>query len=83
MSVVCEVFNGCDFFQVIFEELGMEVDLVSGFEEVWLIYLGVFLGMLFGDCLYFLFDIGGGFMELIFVDGCDVCVLISICVGVV
>ena len=82
-SAVREAPNGRDFLQTILEELGMEVDLVSGPEEARLIYLGVLSGMPFGDRPHLLLDIGGGSTELILADGRDARALTSTRVGAV
>ena len=59
-SAVREAPNGRDFLQRIKDELGLDVDLISGPEEARLIYLGVLSGMSFGDRPHLLLDIGGG-----------------------
>jgi len=82
-SAVREAPNGRDFLQTILDNLGMEVDLVSGPEEARLIYLGVLSGMPFGDRPHLLLDIGGGSTELILADGRDARALTSTRVGAV
>ncbi|WP_115010423.1 Ppx/GppA phosphatase family protein [Synechococcus sp. N5] len=82
-SAVREAPNGRDFLQSILDDLGMEVDLVSGPEEARLIYLGVLSGMPFGDRPHLLLDIGGGSTELILADGRDARALTSTRVGAV
>ncbi len=82
-SAVREAPNGRDFLQTILDDLGMEVDLVSGPEEARLIYLGVLSGMPFGDRPHLLLDIGGGSTELILADGRDARALTSTRVGAV
>ncbi|WP_115081723.1 Ppx/GppA phosphatase family protein [Synechococcus sp. N32] len=82
-SAVREAPNGRDFLQTILDDLGMEVDLVSGPEEARLIYLGVLSGMPFGDRSHLLLDIGGGSTELILADGRDARALTSTRVGAV
>ena len=82
-SAVREAPNGRDFLQTILDELGMEVDLVSGPEEARLIYLGVLSGMPFGDRQHLLLDICGGSTELILADGRDASALTSTRVGAV
>ena len=82
-SAVREAPNGRDFLQTILDDLGMEVDLVSGPEEARLIYLGVLSGMPFGDRPHLLLDIGGGSTELILADGRDAHALTSTRVGAV
>ena len=82
-SAVREAPNGRDFLQTILDDLGMEVDLVSGPEEARLSYLGVLSGMPFGDRPHLLLDIGGGSTELILADGRDARALTSTRVGAV
>ena len=82
-SAVREAPNGRDFLQTILDDLGMEVDLVSGPEEARLIYLGVLSGMPFGDRPHLLLDIGGGSTELILADSRDARALTSTRVGAV
>jgi len=82
-SAVREAPNGRDFLQTILDDLGMEVDLVSGPEEARLIYLGVLSVMPFGDRPHLLLDIGGGSTELILADGRDARALTSTRVGAV
>ena len=82
-SAVREAPNGRDFLQTILDDLGMEVDLVSGPEEARLIYLGVLSGMPFGDRPHLLLDIGGGSTVLILADGRDARALTSTRVGAV
>ena len=82
-SAVREAPNGRDFLQRIQDDLGLEVDLVSGPEEARLIYLGVLSGMSFGDRPHLLLDIGGGSTELILADGRDARALTSTRVGAV
>ena len=82
-SAVREAPNGRDFLQSIKDELGIEVDLVSGPEEARLIYLGVLSGMSFGERPHLLLDIGGGSTELILADSRDARALTSTRVGAV
>ena len=70
-SAVREAPNGRDFLVALQEQLGLEVDLVSGPEEARLIYLGVLSGMAFGDQPHLIIDIGGGSTELVLADGRD------------
>jgi exopolyphosphatase/guanosine-5'-triphosphate,3'-diphosphate pyrophosphatase len=67
-SAVREATNGREFLATLQEQLGLEVDLVSGPEEARLIYLGVLSGMSFGDAPHFILDIGGGSTELVLAD---------------
>ena len=82
-SAVREAPNGRAFLQTVQEDIGLEVDLVSGPEEARLIYLGVLSGMAFGDQAHLILDIGGGSTELILADGRDARVLTSTRVGAV
>jgi exopolyphosphatase/guanosine-5'-triphosphate,3'-diphosphate pyrophosphatase len=70
-SAVREAPNGRDFLLGLQEQLGLEVDLVSGPEEARLIYLGVLSGMAFGNQPHLIIDIGGGSTELVLADGRD------------
>ncbi|MGB5240503.1 MAG: Ppx/GppA phosphatase family protein [Prochlorococcaceae cyanobacterium] len=82
-SAVREAPNGRLFVQAVQEQLGLEVDLVSGQEEARLIYLGVLSGMAFGDTPHLILDIGGGSTELILADGADARELTSTRIGAV
>jgi exopolyphosphatase/guanosine-5'-triphosphate,3'-diphosphate pyrophosphatase len=82
-SAVREAPNGREFLQALQEQLGLEVDLVSGPEEARLIYLGVLSGMSFGDQPHLIIDIGGGSTELVLADGRDARVLTSTRIGAV
>ena len=82
-SAVREAPNGREFLQSIQEQLGLEVDLVSGPEEARLIYLGVLSAMAFGDQPHLIIDIGGGSTELVLADGRDARALTSTRVGAV
>ena len=82
-SAVREAPNGREFLQAIQEQLGLEVDLVSGPEEARLIYLGVLSGLAFGDQPHLILDIGGGSTELVLADGRDARALTSTRIGAV
>ncbi|MCT0247397.1 Ppx/GppA phosphatase family protein [Synechococcus sp. CS-205] len=82
-SAVREAPNGRLFVQAVQEQLGLEVDLVSGQEEARLIYLGVLSGMAFGETPHLILDIGGGSTELILADGGDARELTSTRIGAV
>ncbi|QPN58618.1 Ppx/GppA family phosphatase [Synechococcus sp. CBW1002] len=82
-SAVREAPNGKDFLQAVQEQLGLEVDLVSGPEEARLIYLGVLSGMSFGEQPHMIIDIGGGSTELILADSRDSRALTSTRIGAV
>jgi exopolyphosphatase/guanosine-5'-triphosphate,3'-diphosphate pyrophosphatase len=82
-SAVREAPNGREVLQAIQDQLGLEVDLVSGPEEARLIYLGVLSGMAFDQTPHIILDIGGGSTELILADGSDARVLTSTRIGAV
>ncbi|MEB3276603.1 MAG: Ppx/GppA phosphatase family protein [Cyanobacteriota bacterium] len=82
-SAVREAPNGREFLGTVQEQLGLDVDLVSGPEEARLIYLGVLSGMAFGERPHVIIDIGGGSTELILADGHDARVLSSTRIGAV
>jgi exopolyphosphatase/guanosine-5'-triphosphate,3'-diphosphate pyrophosphatase len=82
-SAVREAPNGRVFVQAVQDQLGLDVDLVSGPEEARLIYLGVLSGMAFGDRPHLILDIGGGSTELILADGGDARELTSTRIGAV
>jgi len=82
-SAVREAPNGRDFLATVQDQLGLDVDLVSGPEEARLIFLGVLSGMSFGTQPHLIIDIGGGSTELILTDGHDERVLSSTRIGAV
>jgi exopolyphosphatase/guanosine-5'-triphosphate,3'-diphosphate pyrophosphatase len=82
-SAVREAPNGREVLQAIEDQLGLEVDLVSGPEEARLIYLGVLSGMALDQTPHIILDIGGGSTELILADGSDARVLTSTRIGAV
>ncbi|MBM5824028.1 MAG: Ppx/GppA family phosphatase [Cyanobacteria bacterium M_surface_10_m2_119] len=82
-SAVREAPNGREFLQALQDQLGLDVDLVSGPEEARLIYLGVLSGMAFGERPHMIIDIGGGSTELVLADGSDARALTSTRIGAV
>jgi exopolyphosphatase / guanosine-5'-triphosphate,3'-diphosphate pyrophosphatase len=82
-SAVREAPNGRDFLALVQEELGLEIDLISGPEEARRIYLGVLSGMEFHRKPHVIIDIGGGSTELILGSGQDPECLTSTKVGAV
>ena len=82
-SAVREAPNGKEFLTHIKNQIGLDVEVVSGTEEARLIYLGVISGMQFGDRPHILIDIGGGSTELILADAYDSRALTSTKVGAV
>ncbi len=82
-SAVREAPNGKDFIQRVQSDIGIKIELISGFEEARLIYLGVLSGMALEDKSYVIIDIGGGSTELILADKKDALALTSARVGAV
>ena len=76
-SAVREAPNGRDFLNRVHNELGIQIELISGSEEARLIYLGVLSGMALEDKSYVIIDIGGGSTELILADNKDAIALTS------
>lgn len=67
-SAVREAPNGREFLRQVQAEIGLNVDLISGYEEARRIYLGVLSGMEFNNQPHAIIDIGGGSTELILGD---------------
>jgi exopolyphosphatase / guanosine-5'-triphosphate,3'-diphosphate pyrophosphatase len=82
-SATREAANGRDFIARIEEELGLQVDLISGAEEARRIYLGVVSGLEFDNIPRIAIDIGGGSTELILGDSEEARTLSSSKVGAV
>ena len=82
-SAVRESSNGQAFLQQLVDELGIQVDLISGPEEARRIYLGVLSGMEFNNEPHIIIDIGGGSTELILGNGDEPLALTSTKVGAV
>jgi exopolyphosphatase/guanosine-5'-triphosphate,3'-diphosphate pyrophosphatase len=82
-SATREAPNGYEFLRQIESEVGISVDLISGYEEARRIYLGVLSGMDFQDHPHVIIDIGGGSTELILADRRDARFLSSTKVGAV
>ena len=64
-SAVREALNGTEFIDRVRKETGVEMEVVSGFEEARLIYLGVLQALPIYDRTIALFDIGGGSTEVL------------------
>jgi len=62
-SAVREALNSGDFINIVSEQTGIEVEVVSGIEEARLIYLGVLEALPVYDKKILLIDIGGGSTE--------------------
>ncbi|XTZ12934.1 MAG: Ppx/GppA phosphatase family protein, partial [cyanobacterium endosymbiont of Rhopalodia inflata] len=82
-SATREAPNGQDFIQRVLLEVGIQVDLISGYEEARRIYLGVLSSMDFQDRPHVIIDIGGGSTEIILADVHEPRFLSSIKVGAV
>ena len=64
-SAVREALNKDDFLRRVRNELGIEIEVVSGFEEARLIYLGVMQALPVYQQSILLVDIGGGSTEFL------------------
>ncbi|MBK16869.1 MAG: exopolyphosphatase [Prochlorococcus sp. SP3034] len=82
-SAVRESPNGKSFINKIKDEVGFQVELISGAEEARLIYLGVLSGMDLENRSHIILDIGGGSTELILANSEDTRALTSARVGAV
>ncbi|WP_041933124.1 Ppx/GppA phosphatase family protein [Gloeothece verrucosa] len=82
-SATREAPNGYEFLQQIEQEVGIVVNLISGYEEARRIYLGVLSGMDFQNQPHIIIDIGGGSTEIILADSDDARFLSSTKVGAV
>jgi exopolyphosphatase / guanosine-5'-triphosphate,3'-diphosphate pyrophosphatase len=71
-SAVREAVNRAEFIDRVKGEAGVDVEVISGFEEARLIHLGVLAAVpSFGDQLL-VFDIGGGSTEVVVGHGADI-----------
>ncbi len=82
-SAVRESPNGEDLIIRVRNEIGFDIELISGAEEARLIYLGVLSGMSLGSGSHVILDIGGGSTEIILANGGDTRALTSARVGAV
>ncbi|MEL7034935.1 MAG: Ppx/GppA phosphatase family protein [Cyanobacteria bacterium J06592_8] len=82
-SAIREASNGQDFIKQVFDELDLEINVISGQEEARRIYLGVLSAMEFNNQPHIIIDIGGGSTELILGDGREPLFLSSTKVGAV
>src|SRR5688500_14971889 len=64
-SAVREADNRADFLARVQDEVGVEVEVISGFEEARLIHLGVLQALPVFDSRLLVCDIGGGSTELV------------------
>lgn len=80
-SATREAINKDEFINKVFEETGIEINIVSGFEEARLIYLGVLQSLDIFDKKILLIDIGGGSTEFLFGEKGNVLYANSIKIG--
>lgn len=64
-SAVREAHNKNEFIQKVYDEVGIDIEVVSGFEEARLIYLGVLKALPVFNKKILLIDIGGGSTEFL------------------
>ncbi len=82
-SATREALNKQDFLQRVFKETGIEINIVSGYEEARLIYLGVLQSLDIYKKKILLIDIGGGSTEFLIGEKGEVKIASSIKVGAV
>ncbi len=82
-SATREAPNGQEFIQRVASEVGIQINLISGYEEARRIYLGVLSGMDFQEHSHVIIDIGGGSTEIILADTHEARFLSSTKVGAV
>lgn len=82
-SALREAFNRDEFVRRARDEVGVDVDVVSGIEEARLIHLGVLQALPLYDRRIVVVDIGGGSTELIVGDGGEVLVARSLKLGAI
>lgn len=64
-SAVREAINKDEFIKNVFDETGVEIEVISGFEEARLIYLGTLKAVPIYDAKALCIDIGGGSTEFV------------------
>ena len=64
-SAVREAKNGKDFVETVAKEVGINIEIINGFEEARLIYLGVLKAVPAYSSRVLAFDIGGGSTEFV------------------
>ncbi|MEL4895046.1 Ppx/GppA phosphatase family protein [Crocosphaera sp. Alani8] len=82
-SATREAPNGLDFIWQVQEDIGITINLISGYEEARRIYLGVLSGLDFQEKPHVIIDIGGGSTEIILADAQEPRFLSSTKVGAV
>jgi len=82
-SAVREAPNGQEFVDGVKEELGLDIEVLSGEKEAQLIYLGITKALNLQNHLTLAFDIGGGSTEFILWDNTGIIFSKSIPIGAV
>jgi exopolyphosphatase / guanosine-5'-triphosphate,3'-diphosphate pyrophosphatase len=82
-SALREALNRDEFLQRAHDEIGIDVDIVSGVEEARLIHLGVLHFVPLGDERILVIDIGGGSTELVVGEHTDVLLARSLKLGAI
>ncbi len=82
-SAVRESPNGKELINKVKDQVGFQIELISGSEEARLIYLGVLSGMDLENRSHIIIDIGGGSTELILANSEDTRALTSARIGAV
>jgi exopolyphosphatase / guanosine-5'-triphosphate,3'-diphosphate pyrophosphatase len=82
-SATREALNKQEFLSRVYKETGIEINIVSGYEEARLIYLGVIQSLDIYDKKILLIDIGGGSSEFLIGEKGEVKMASSIKVGAV
>lgn len=82
-SAVREASNRDEFIIKVREETGIEIEVVSGFEEARLIYLGVLQALPVYNERVALFDIGGGSTEFLVGERARICYANSFKIGAI
>ena len=80
-SAIRDAINGKDLIQLIHNETGITVKMISGEEEAKLIFEGVICSYVFTEPAMIV-DVGGGSTELIFVSQGEIQELVSLNIGV-
>jgi exopolyphosphatase / guanosine-5'-triphosphate,3'-diphosphate pyrophosphatase len=82
-SAVREAANRDEFLRLAHDEAGIDVEVISGFEEARLIHLGVLQAVPVYDRLHLMVDIGGGSTEFVVAKGEQVHVARSLKLGAI
>jgi exopolyphosphatase/guanosine-5'-triphosphate,3'-diphosphate pyrophosphatase len=82
-SATREALNKYEFIERTYEKTGIEIEVVSGFEEARLIYLGILQALSVFDKRILLIDVGGGSSEFLIGEKGNVIFANSIKIGAV